>query len=53
MTKLPYRQAMLMKHTAWMNTRLIERGPRPEDERYVRGADADAGRMSELRDARP
>lgn len=35
MTKLPYRQAMLMKHTAWMNTRLIERGPRPEDERYV------------------
>lgn len=26
---------MLMKHTAWMNTRLIERGPRPEDERYV------------------
>lgn len=24
-----------MKHTAWMNTRLIERGPRPEDERYV------------------
>ena len=28
MTKLPYRQAMLMKHTAWMNTRLIERGDR-------------------------
>ena len=56
MTKLPYRQAMLMKHTAWMNTRLIERGPRPEDERYVPLAvrvDADAGRMSELRDARP
>lgn len=55
MTKLPYRQAMLMKHTAWMNTRLIERGPRPEDEpvRAARGADADAGRMSELRDARP
>ena len=26
---------MLMKHTAWMNTRLSERGPRPEDERYV------------------
>ena len=35
MTKLPYRQAMLMKHTAWMNTRLIERGPRPEVVRYV------------------
>lgn len=35
MTNLPYRQAMLMKHTAWMNTRLIARGPRPEDERYV------------------
>lgn len=35
MTKLPYRQAMLIKHTAWMNTRLLARGPRPEDERYV------------------
>ena len=35
MTNLPYRQAMLIKHTAWMNTRLLTRGPRPEDERYV------------------
>ena len=35
MTNLPYRQAMLIKHTAWMNTRLLARGPRPEDERYV------------------
>ena len=35
MTKLSYRQAMLMKHTAWMNTRLLTRGPRPEDARYV------------------
>ena len=26
---------MLIKHTAWMNTRLLARGPRPEDERYV------------------
>lgn len=54
MTKLPYRQAMLMKHTAWMNTRLIERGPgRKTSGTCARGADADAGRMSELRDARP
>lgn len=54
MTNLPYRQAMLIKHTAWMNTRLLARGPRPEDERYVplAGADAYAGRMLELRDAR-
>ena len=35
MTNLSYRQAMLIKHTAWMNTRLLARGPRPEDERYV------------------
>lgn len=35
MTNLPYRQAMLIKHTAWMNTRLLARGPRPEDARYV------------------
>ena len=35
MTNLPYRQAMLIKHTAWMNTRLLARGPRPDDERYV------------------
>lgn len=35
MTNLSYRQAMLIKHTAWMNTRLFARGPRPEDERYV------------------
>ncbi len=55
MTNLPYRQAMLIKHTAWMNTRLLTRGPRPEDERYaaVCGADAYAGRLPELRDARP
>ena len=26
---------MLIKHTAWMNTRLLARGPRPEDARYV------------------
>lgn len=35
MTKLSYRQAMLMKHTALMNARQLARGPRPEDARYV------------------
>ena len=54
MTNLSYRQAMLIKHTAWMNTRLLARGPRPEDERYVPLA-CGCLRWSaaELRDARP